>query len=64
MRWTDIYEIAAQLEATHPDVDIMQVRFTQLWQWIQELPEFSDDPNRSNEKILEAIQMAWLDERS
>jgi FeS assembly protein IscX len=63
LRWVDIHDIAAALEENHPDVDILQVRFTQLWQWVQELPEFNDDPQRSNEKILEAIQMAWLDER-
>jgi FeS assembly protein IscX len=63
LRWTDIHEIAIALEEQHPDINIQQVRFTDLWQWVQALPDFSDDPNRSNEKILEAIQMAWLDER-
>lgn len=63
MRWTDIYEIAAQLEDVHPEVEILQIRFTTLWQWVQQLPEFNDVPTRSNEKILEAIQMAWLEER-
>ncbi len=63
MRWTDIHDIAIELEARHHDVDIMHVRFTDLWQWVQQLPGFTDDPNNSNEKILEAIQMAWLDER-
>ena len=41
----------------------MNLRFTDLWKWVQELPDFDDDPNRSNEKILEAIQAAWLEER-
>jgi FeS assembly protein IscX len=63
LRWTDVYEIAAQLEETRPDADVVNLRFTDLWKWVQALPEFDDDPNRSNEKILEAIQMAWLDER-
>lgn len=63
LRWTDVYEIAAQLDEAHPDVDVANLRFTDLWKWVQALPEFADDPNRSNEKILEAIQMAWLDER-
>jgi FeS assembly protein IscX len=63
LRWTDIRDIAILLEERHPDVDILGVRFTDLWKWVQALPGFEDDPNRSNEKILEAIQMAWLDER-
>jgi FeS assembly protein IscX len=63
LRWTDTYDIAIALEEAHPHVSILQVRFTDLWQWVQELPGFEDDPQASNEKILEAIQMAWLDER-
>ena len=63
LRWTDVQEIAAQLEETHPDADVINLRFTDLWKWVQELEEFSDDPKRSNEKILEAIQAAWLEER-
>jgi len=63
LRWTDVTEIAIQLEEAHPDVDVVNLRFTDLWKWVQELDEFDDDPQRSNEKILEAIQMAWLDER-
>jgi len=63
IRWTDVTEIAIQLEEAHPDVDVVNLRFTDLWKWVQELDEFDDDPQRFNEKILEAIQMAWLDER-
>lgn len=63
LKWTDVHEIAIELEEAHPDVDILHVRFTDLWRWVRELPDFVDDPERSNEKILEAIQMAWLDER-
>jgi FeS assembly protein IscX len=63
IRWTDIHDIAIELEDAHPDVDIMSVRFTDLWKWVQELDDFEDDPDKSNEKVLEAIQMAWLDER-
>ena len=63
MRWTDVHDIAIELEDAHPDVDILAVRFTDLWKWVQELPGFDDDPEKSSEKILEAIQMAWLDER-
>ncbi len=63
MRWTDVREIAIALADRYPDVDPLSVRFTDLHRWVRELPGFSDDPSRSNEKILEAIQMAWLDER-
>ncbi len=63
LKWTDVYDIAISLEETYPDVEILGVRFTDLWQWVQKLPDFEDDPQKSNEKILEAIQMAWLDER-
>ena len=64
MRWNDVYDIAIALEEEHPDADVISLRFTDLWKWVQELPGFDDDPMRSNEKILEAIQMAWLDERT
>lgn len=63
MRWTDVHDIAIELEEAHPEVDIMAVRFTDMWKWVQQLPGFNDDPEKSSEKILEAIQMAWLDER-
>jgi len=62
MKWTDTLEIAIQLCERHPDVDPQQIRFTDLHRWVTELPGFTDDPNRSNEKILEAIQMQWIDE--
>jgi len=63
LRWTDIHDIAIELECAHSDADVLNLRFTDLWKWVRDLPEFDDDPNNSNEKILEAIQMAWLDER-
>ena len=62
-KWTDVREIAIQLEDAHPDADVVNLRFTDLWKWVQALPGFADDPNKSNEKILEAIQMAWIEER-
>ena len=62
MKWTDVNDIAIELADTHPDVDPMTVRFTDLRQWVMDLPGFDDDPDRCGEKILEAIQMAWLDE--
>jgi FeS assembly protein IscX len=63
LHWTDTRDIAIALVEAHPDVDPMSLRFTDLHRWVRELPGFNDDPNHSNEKILEAIQMAWLDER-
>ncbi|MHA1597413.1 MAG: Fe-S cluster assembly protein IscX [Alphaproteobacteria bacterium] len=63
MRWTDVFDIAIELEDAHPDVDVVNLRFTDLWKWVQDLPGFDDDPEKSSEKILEAIQAAWLDER-
>jgi FeS assembly protein IscX len=63
LQWTDVREIAIRLLDSHPDVDPLTVRFTDLHRWITELPGFSGDPKRSNEQILEAIQMAWIDER-
>ncbi len=63
LQWTDTYDIAIAMEEKYPDVDILSIRFTDLWKWVQELPGFIDDPLRSNEKVLEAIQMAWLQER-
>lgn len=62
MKWTDTLEIAIQLADAHPDVDPQTILFTDLHRWVTELPEFSDDPGRSGEKILEAIQSAWIDE--
>ncbi len=62
LKWTDTREIAIQLAEQFPDVDPKGIRFTDLHQWVCALPEFSDDPKRSGEKILESIQMHWLDE--
>jgi len=63
LKWTDVQDIAIELEEAHPDADVVNLRFTDLWKWVRELPVFDDDPNKSNEKILEAIQAAWLEER-
>jgi FeS assembly protein IscX len=62
MKWTDTLEIAIQLLDAHPEIDPKTIRFTDLHRWVTELPEFDDDASRSGEKILEAIQMAWIDE--
>lgn len=61
--WSDIEEIGIQLAEKYPDIDPLSVRFTDLHKWVTELPDFEDDPKKSNEKILETIQMAWLEER-
>lgn len=63
MKWTDIQRIAEDLEDAHPDADNVNLRFTDLHQWVVSLEGFDDDPARSNEKILEAIQAAWIAER-
>ncbi len=63
MKWTDVFDIAMDLEDNYPNVEILQLRFTELHKMICTLKGFDDEPNGSNEKILEAIQMTWLDER-
>jgi FeS assembly protein IscX len=63
LRWIDVQDIAIELEEAHPGVDNVNLRFTDLHRWVMQLPGFDDDPNRSNEKILEAIQAAWIAER-
>jgi len=62
LKWTDSREIAICLAETRPDVNPLGVRFTDLYDWVRALPEFDDTPERCGEKILEAIQMAWVDE--
>ena len=62
MKWVDTFEIAAALVDAHPGVDPKAVRFTDLHNWVMALDGFDDDPKRSGEKILEAIQQAWIDE--
>ena len=63
LKWTDIEEIAIALNEAHPGVDPMSVRFTDLMRWIRALRDFEDDPEHCGERILEAIQMAWIDEK-
>ncbi len=62
LNWTNIEDIALALRDKYPDQDPSFIRFTDLHKWITELDEFDDDPKKSNESKLEAIQMAWLDE--
>ena len=62
MRWIDTHAIALDLLDSFPDVDPLSIRFTDLRSWVVNLPNFDDDPNKCNERILEAIQMAWIEE--
>jgi len=63
LTWADAEEIAEKLHERFPDKDPLDVRYGDLWHWVSEIPEFTDDPDTSDEGKLEAIQMAWLDRR-
>ena len=63
LKWTNTEDIALQLFEKMPEQDPLEVRFTDLHQWVCELDDFDDDPKSSNEAKLEAIQMAWFHER-
>ena len=63
LKWTDSLDIAIELDEKYPDVDPQHIRFTDLHKWICELDNFEDDPEKSNEKILEAIQMCCIEEK-
>ena len=62
MKWTDIYDIAIELADAYPDTDPQYINFVDLRTWVLALEEFEDDPDRCGEKILEAIQAAWITE--
>jgi FeS assembly protein IscX len=62
MKWTDTRQIAEALLVAHRQIDPKRIRFTDLHQWVMSLPGFQDESRRCNEKILEAIQTAWIDE--
>ncbi len=62
LKWTDVREIALELAEARPEVDPRYVNFVELHQWVLALPDFADDPRRGGEKVLEAIQSAWLEE--
>lgn len=62
MKWVDLEDIAIALVEQHPTIDPLTVRFTDLHKWVTELPGFDDEAKNSNEKKLEAIQMAWYEE--
>ncbi len=63
MKWVDSLDIALALVEAHPDVDPTRINFVDLMRWVIELPGFDDDPKHCGERILEAIQAAWIDER-
>lgn len=63
LKWIDSLDVAIALDEAHPDVDPRYIRFTDLHDWVCELEEFDDDPKHSGEKILEAIQAAWIEEK-
>ena len=64
MKWTDINDIAIELSEARPDTDPLKVNFVDLRDWVMALEDFDDDPKHCGEKILEAIQQAWIDEVS
>ena len=63
LKWVDSLEIAIELDETYPDVDPKSVNFVDLRQWIMGLDDFDDDPEHSGERILEAVQLAWMEEK-
>ena len=63
LKWTDTLDIAIELEDNHPEIDPLTVNFVELRNLVMGLEDFDDDPEHSGEKILEAIQMAWIEER-
>ncbi|MCP9339150.1 Fe-S cluster assembly protein IscX [Stutzerimonas xanthomarina] len=62
LKWSDVLDIAIELAESKPNVDPRYVNFVELHRWVVELPDFSDDPKRGGEKVLEAIQAAWIEE--
>ncbi|HTY02975.1 MAG TPA: Fe-S cluster assembly protein IscX [Rhodocyclaceae bacterium] len=62
MKWTDVNDIAIELAERHPGMDPTRINFMDLMNWVTALPDFEDDPKHCGEKVLEAIQQAWIDE--
>ena len=62
LKWLDVLDIAIELSEKHEDVDPKFVNFVDLRNWVMDLEDFDDDPDHCGEKILEAIQMAWIEE--
>ena len=63
LKWLDVLDIAIELSEAHPEIDPKLIRFTDLRDWVCDLEDFDDDPEHSGEKVLEAIQAAWIDEK-
>ena len=63
LKWTDVLDIAIELDEAHPEVDPKLLNFVDLRNWVMALDDFDDDPEHCGEKILEGIQMAWIEER-
>ncbi|MGB0663755.1 MAG: Fe-S cluster assembly protein IscX [Pontibacterium sp.] len=63
MKWVDVNDIAIELADNHPEIDPLTISFPALMKLVSSLPEFDDEDGRCGEKILEAIQMAWIEER-
>ncbi|OQW93071.1 MAG: Fe-S assembly protein IscX [Beggiatoa sp. IS2] len=64
LKWTDVQDIAIELTEKFPEIDPKSLKFTDLYDWVLELENFDDDPKRCGEKVLEAIQLAWIEEMS
>ncbi|WP_305461508.1 Fe-S cluster assembly protein IscX [Photobacterium leiognathi] len=62
LKWTDSLDIAIELFEKYPDIDPTQIRFTELREWILALDEFNDEPSHCSERVLEAVQMCWIEE--
>ncbi len=62
LKWSDASDIAIALSERHPDIDPRYIRYTDLHRWVLDIEDFDDEPERSGEKLLEAIQMAWIEE--
>jgi FeS assembly protein IscX len=62
MKWTDVNELAIELSEAYPQQDPARVNFVDLRNWVMALPDFADQPEHCGERVLEAIQQAWIDE--
>ncbi len=64
LKWTDVLDIAIELDEKYPDIDPQFVNFVDLRNWVMQLDEFDDDPEHCGERILEGIQLAWIEEKA